>query len=244
MFPLPLPFPEALGLRRSVKISRAVRRRIATSYAWRSWANDGVNSLNSLAGCSQKPCVAAASAAQSGSLANLSNAYKVVGKPPSDFCAAGAFTELCGKALPYISDGSGPAPYEQGNVSLPDAVDRILDVDQFLRDGNSDHIVSKCSSMLCSADVASEQLLDSGILKPHVDPAFNCSKVYGAFLRDMSDRHLLSWHHHSKSFLGLFFVRKKNGKLRLALDTRVANCQFSFPLHHSPHPGGLCRHGS
>ena len=46
-------------------------------------------------------------------------------------------------------------------------------------------------------------------------------KVYGDFLKELHDRGLIRWGHYAKPRLGMFFVKKKNGKLRLIFDTRV-----------------------
>ena len=227
MLPLPIPFPEQGGLRKTFVGNRSVRRRLACSLAWRSWANDGIRALNSLHDKHSNTAFSAANAAQASVALELGDSYRQAGKPPSEFCPAGAFRELCGKALPYLGEDSGPAMYEKGLVSLPARVDNILDVDAFLRARNSNRLIHHNSSMLVSDTEAAQRLADAGINKPHIDSSFNSGAVYGDFLRDLHSRNLLSWKSHRKSFLGLFFVRKKNGTLRLILDTRVANCQFS-----------------
>ena len=45
-------------------------------------------------------------------------AFLQMGRPPV-LSAVGAFKELCGNRVPYISEGGGPEPYHRGNVSLP-----------------------------------------------------------------------------------------------------------------------------
>ena len=149
MFPLPIPFSDVGGLRKSAGVSRSVQRRIKSSLAWRSWANDGTRALNHLAH-SDTVSFNAPSGAQTNAVHSLSECYRLAGKPPSDFSAAGAFHELCSKSLPYISDGNGPSPYEKGNVSLPARVDEILSVDTFARARDCKPLMRSLSNMLCS----------------------------------------------------------------------------------------------
>ena len=90
------------------------------SGAWQSWANDCVRTISSLDGHAHFGGPQA-SAVQSASLFKIVASFAEVGKPPPGMCAAGAFRELCQETLPYINDSGGPAPYKQGNVSLPAA---------------------------------------------------------------------------------------------------------------------------
>jgi hypothetical protein len=62
-----------------------------------------------------------------------------------------------------------------------------------------------------------------------VDPAFRDRKVYAAFVRRLAQSHLVSFHDRSfvEECTGLFFVKKKDGRLRLILDARRSNCHFS-----------------
>ena len=48
------------------------------------------------------------------------------------------------------------------------------------------------------------------VIQPHIDPAFNSAKVYASFLLDLHSRNLIEWQLGGKSFLGVFFVEKKN----------------------------------
>ena len=86
--------------------------------------------------------------------------------------------------------------------------------------------------MLRSNDVAQQLMKDSDIC-PHIDPVLKYSRQsYVEFLAELHSRGLLRWrrqqegHQHT---LGVFFVTKKDGSLRLIFDTRRANLQFNEP---------------
>ena len=55
--------------------------------------------------------------------------------------------------------------------------------------------------------------------------------VYGQFIRDLLDRGLVELVAETDSLLGVFFVSKKDGRMRLIFDTRIANAYFTEPPH-------------
>ena len=87
------------------------------------------------------------------------------------------------------------------------------------------------AAMLNPPSVAEQQLEADGLSVPYIDPAFRSGAVYGAFLRDLLDRGLIELVAETGAFLGVFFVGKKDGRLRLIFDTRVANAYFMDPPH-------------
>ena len=118
LLPFSMPYPAAASLSKATSGSRNVLRRLHSKGGWQSWANDGVLAVNELYGfngfsqCSPSPSKTAA-------LSQFCRHFEEVGKPPTDLTPARAFVELCQNSLPYITDGRGPAPYEEGKVSLP-----------------------------------------------------------------------------------------------------------------------------
>ena len=68
---------------------------------------------------------------------------------------------------------------------------------------------------------------------PYFDPIFSHQpSTYADFLTLLHDRGMLQWTRAPKSgpTFGLFFVRKKDDKIRLIFDTRVCNHSFKSPL--------------
>ena len=110
-----------------------MRRRLRATGAWQQRCNEGAKGLNHLYGSFAPPHdnVQSSDVSDSGTatmptklqqlvLGDMSNQYKALGRPPADLAPAGAFTELCGSAGPYLFDHGGPAPFQAGNIALPE----------------------------------------------------------------------------------------------------------------------------
>ena len=142
---------------------------------------------------------------------------------------AKAFVELCQNSLPYLSEHGGPLPYDGDNLSLPDANVCPLEPLQHLSSVHRELVMGASQSMLRTELEAQQELSNSGLSKAHVDPAFNSPHIYADFLKKLHSRSLIDYIHDSTAYMGVFFVRKKNGKLRIILDTRIVNCLFQDP---------------
>ena len=235
LFPLPPPFPLVGQLASVVGVSRSVRRRLRRTGLWQQWANEGVATLNALSGrpdgssCEPSPC-------QLASLEGLAEPFKRMGLPPPDLHPAEAFRELCGNSVPYLAENLGLASFERDNVALPSGNLPVIDTVAGLSPEHA-HILNGADSSLLNSPEATAAALDvAGIVKPHHDPAFNAPRPYADFLRSLQDKGIITFEMHARSYLGCFFVRKKDGRLRLVLDTRLANCHFGPPPPHSQLP--------
>ena len=122
------------------------------------------------------------------------------------------------------------ASFEDGLVSLPESV---LDAPNAADLGGDDTQV--LIKGLCQSQLRSEEelkKLDStlGVITPYMDRTFVRShKKYVKFLRDLDRRGLLLWTKTPKERAAIFFVKKKNGSLRLIIDARRANRRFKDP---------------
>ena len=86
--------------------------------------------------------------------------------------------------------------------------------------------------MLASSDMYKENLSACETERPYIDPAFNNPKTYGRFLDGLHSRGMIAWkREYRKSLLGIFFVAKKDNRIRLIFDTRICNCYFQAPPH-------------
>ena len=194
---------------------------------WKIWNNEGVKALNDLSGEGGSH-TRAPSRLQRMSLQHLASEYESLGKPPCDLHPAAAFRELCKNSVPYLTEDSGPRPYQEGLVSLPSVSSPIslacgLDTQTFeLVCGQPDSLLNNDADRQLALD-------DLDLSKPYIDPAFNSPKTYASFITSMFDKNLVEFQPGGKSYLGVFFVAKKNGKLRVILDTRIANCYFRKP---------------
>ena len=227
LLPLPAPFP---GVRWSTHsdVSRSVLRRAHSRIGWQSWANEGVNIVNQLNGSSSCPG-SRPTRAQSAALSQVCNEYREMGKPPPSLTPPGAFKELCHDSLPYISDGGGPASYQQSKLSLPDVGGSPVSPEDLLPEVHSNTIRGQGAPLLRSAGDATAAIVDSGLQKPHLDPAFHNPHTYAQFLLDLHARDLVEWQCGGQSLLGVFFVHKRDGRLRVIFDTRMVNCYFQDP---------------
>ena len=228
LLPFPLPFPAAGNLPKGPHISRSIRRKLCTKQGWQTWANDGAEATNELYG-SHSSFAGPLTASKEAALAQFCNHYRNVDKPPSDVSPAGAFLELCQNSLPYLSESVGPAPYDNEKISLPDACNDPANPLSCLSPEHLELISGPGNPMLRPEDEALHELDDLGLSHAHVDPAFNSPKIYVQFLMQMHSRQLLQFTTGGKTYLGVFFVTKKNGKLRVILDTRIVNCLFKKP---------------
>ena len=79
-----------------------------------------------------------------------------------------------------------------------------------------------------SAELQKEQ----GLSRAYCDPELLRSpQVYGRFLQEMHRRGLCDFEASTgdDASLGIFFVKKKDGKQRIIFDTRKINCDFVSP---------------
>ena len=221
VLPLPLPFP------RSGPLPETLGRLMRVSHSaegWRSWCNEGVSTLNRLYGGSRGPR-SAPNFAQQVSLEHLAELFKDVGPPPPDLSPALAFTELTREALPYASNVGAPVPFESGRVSLPEGGATLVRLADVLPSEHLD-LLSEGSGLLLNPDFGPDKFFD---FHPFHDAAFRRPRIYAAFLGEIRERDLVEWQVGGPSFLGAFFVPKKDGKLRLILDTRGVNEAFLPP---------------
>ena len=161
--------------------------------------------------------------------------FERIGKPPSDSTAAGAIKELCGTKVPCFDEGGGPAPNVRERVSLPEIGSLPLDVHEALNPVHRELALGADTAMLNSAEDTKQALETADVAQPYVDPAFNSPAICGQFIRDLCDLELSRFRCTGESFLGCFFVLKKDGvSLRLIFDTRIANCYFRKAPHTRP----------
>ena len=226
LFPLPLPHQLVDSHTTPYRASKYSRRRLNLADGWKSWNNEGVKCLNELSGEGGSGRVPSTpNRLQRMSLQHLSEVYKSLDKPPSDLSAATAFRELCGNTVPYLTEDAGPRPYQEGLVSLPD-VSAPVSLKEGLDAETFEQVCGRPDLLLNSDSETKLALEDLDLNKPYIDPAFNSSKTYANFIKLMLDKNLVELQSGGRSYLGVFFVLKKNGKLRVILDTRISNCYF------------------
>ena len=205
LLPLPLPFGDVFDGPANHP-SRWVRRRVRAKQSWQGWANDGVVALNHLSGQSVAPDVTP-TPCQKACLDRISRLFLQMGKPPV-LSAVGAFKELCGNRVPYISEGGGPEPYHRGNVSLPVGGGITQLGTATFPTAHLDLLEGLPARLLNSPDDTRHALEECGLESPFVDAAFKSPVVYGEFLQELLAKDLIEFQHESPARLGCFLSER------------------------------------
>ena len=232
LFPLHYPFnlEQAVGARCGSN-SRTTRKRTHARLNWQSWANTAVAACNDImsAGSFDHERFTP-SAAQVEAVGHISDVCRRLGPPPCD--AAEAHRALCGESQSGYADPSPRVSYREGEVSLPD-FGGLVNVADVLIGEPLDYWCEWKQRIQRSAP------LTTGPRVPYSDPHLVKNKVtYARFVGELWSRGLLLFSERAPATLGLFFVAKKSGALRLIFDTRVCNGEFHDPAYTQlPTPG-------
>ena len=225
------------------RVCRSVLQKRNADKHVRRWANAGIDALNHLAGVGHSAASTKTNQMQELSLDRIFESYSSVGSPP-DTNPAEALSELCAKSGGYHEDGSSTVrPYSKPAVSWPPEGFEPVALDACLRPPDREWFRAWEDHLLRDLAEANSLIHELNI-QPYNDPQLkHNSKVYSDFLRELHSRGLLRWRRATKGErgkLGIFFVEKKGGKLRLIFDTRLVNCFFRTPVHTKlPSAGAL-----
>ena len=233
LFPLPAsPLGDASFSHKDPLVSRKVCRRVEVGQHQARSVAEAVSALNFLAG------VPSAAPHQSSPMAGHSAVRKEVarevfrlGRPPAGMDPAGAFGELRG-ASAYEDPEAVVAPFVADLVSLPPEGSSPVPLGVLLGSGGASEVEGFCNNSVVSSACANRKLGSLGLKVPYVDPVLKQNpKLYHAFVRRLIASGVVSLHARSfaRESTGVFFVRKKNGRLRLILDARRSNCWFVSP---------------
>eukprot|EP00973_Karenia_brevis_P084010 11656732-Karenia_brevis.AAC.1 len=75
-----------------------------------------------------------------------------------------------------------------------------------------------------------EAVHERGLPRTYMDPTLQHNEsLYSEFIAQLFECGVISFAREVKCECGMFFVRKKNGMLRLILDARLANSFFRSP---------------
>ena len=196
---------------------------------WRDLANQGIKTLNELSEGvnssfeSKKKTTRVQRRVQSQILEAFVDAY------PRDSCLdhAGGLEKLCSSFRLYGSVRTDIKPYAGENISWPQASSRPVPLGRCLTDADREWLGTWRSHMLrTDASKVQEKVV------PYVDPILkNNPHEYGGFLKELHVRGMLRYRiaHGECGKLGIFFVSKKSGQLRLIFDTRLLNQDFEEP---------------
>ncbi|CAK0871377.1 unnamed protein product, partial [Prorocentrum cordatum] len=170
------------------------------------------------------------SAGQQRALDNVRDAVRRFGKPPEGLTGSGALEEL--RVLSdYAGESATVAPFSFDNInslSLPDEGFTPVALDT-LGGGAGRKIVERLHDMMLSQSEGRARIESDGPRKLYIDPALRNPKLYIQLLRILERRNLIDYYSDKACSVGVFFVYKKSGKLRLILDGRHASLHFRAP---------------
>ena len=163
-------------------------------------------------------CTATPSGVQSEVMSRIARTYSDVGKPGLETASAtGALQALCGSAALYSTEAA-PAPYAKELVSWPPRGADPVPLDRILAEADMSWLGSDCSRMLRCGEEAARLRREQRLGRPHSDGDLMASPaVHAEFIRELDDRGMLDWESADgrTGMLGVFFVPKSNGKLRM-----------------------------
>ncbi|CAK0817574.1 unnamed protein product, partial [Prorocentrum cordatum] len=199
-----------------------------------AWLQDGISTLNVLGGRGEEwgPKVLPG-AIQRQAVASLARAYFAVPPPPDDLAASGAWSALrgCGPGYAVAGVVAGEfATYQRGRLALPAVGNQAIDLVSCLPDHYQKLLEDSGRAIrlpaVCTRGAAAE--VDG--LGLAMDPILARSpSKYAEFLMSACESGVVEPATEVRSFVGVFFVRKKDGSLRIIFDPRRTNSQFVPP---------------
>ena len=229
LFPLPRPGSESSP---RPSLSRGCRQRVQRRVRAQEDVGDCIAALNWLSGF-REPVEVRTTAAHVESLSAIADAVHARELPDHFETPEEAACALL-RAHPAGYDGGegqkNTVPYKAGQVSLPESsrdcplLSSVLPADaRDLLCGFETHMLRGLSELLELRD-------HSERIKPHMDPVLERDHgKYVGFVRELLGRGVLQWTLDPAEFVGLFFVPKKDNRLRLIVDARASNQHFRAP---------------
>lgn len=233
LFPLPLVEGPTTP---SGKLSRKCRQRAGRRKHFGEEVNRTLGSLNLMYGADQGGSKAQRAAFSRPSLGQLEclefveHAVETLGAPP-DLSGPKALEEL------RVSVGYAELPtacplgsFDPDLVALPSEGMRPVPLEKLWGEGGRLMVEEFHQERLVGPDVAKTRLDESGVGRCYQDPEFNNPVTFAAFVSKLVSLNLVEVSlQPAVEQVGLFFVKKKVGKLRLIMDCRRSNCHFEEP---------------
>ncbi|CAK0901668.1 unnamed protein product, partial [Prorocentrum cordatum] len=221
---LPVPLPQAPfdSSGRPSSCCRAVRSRLLRHRHVDGWSMEAHQALNCLHGRGGADPGCPPTLGQSFGSEHVRAAVQSIGAPT--ITGAAAFKELRASKPGYTSTPVKPAAFQRDLVALPSPGAKC--------DGAS---ILQGEALDLWEDWQQRLLRkspDVSAVKPHCDAKLMQSKSsYAHFVADLYDAGLVKFGSLREPTLGIFFVPKSDGKLRLIFDTRRVNQLFEPPAH-------------
>ncbi len=197
---------------------------------WAWFANRGIQALNEISGCMNSQVSSKRSTrVQKRALSHIAKAYQEVWVAPEEEPGRSCLQELCSSSRLYFKDRNDVQPYSRDLVSWPEVESLPVPLEGCLPHADRERLAAWQDQML-KKDSGDQDVQE--VCQPYSDPILkHNSAEYAGFLQELQKRNMISFQHTDRypSMLGIFFVRKKSGKLRLIFDTRQLNQLFHEP---------------
>ena len=160
----------------------------------------------------------------------VKDAILMMGQPPALSCA-GALRQLR-VADGYMDDQTvgSVANYDPEKVSLPSDGWKPIPLAELWGRNGRGRVDNFVRDQLLPPDVAQELVAASGVKQLYFDRRLKQRKVYAQFLKRMASSNLVDFSlSPPREEVAIFFVTKKNNKLRMIIDARRSNSHFKPP---------------
>ncbi len=232
---LPLQAADVEG-KPSATLSRGVKQRVGQRRFFQKEAQRTVMALNSMytgqgVGSRIQPVNQLRSAGQKKVLEFIDRAVAQTGRPP-DLSGPEALEALRVSEGYEVSPTTSPlGSYVLEKVALPSSGLDPVPLSQLWGPDGQFQVEEFLRLRLVGTDEGARRLEHSGVKRCYQDPAFNSEEVYSDFVRRLLELNLVEVRREKPvEKVGLFFVKKKQDKLRLIMDCRRSNCHFEDPL--------------
>ena len=138
-----------------------------------------------------------------------------------------ALQELLGALSSKSGEHVAQAAYEPDLVSLPEVAGGC-DLASQLKGPDRDRLVSFEESLLLSENALAQRLAEEGLPTPHWDDAL-VGDVYISVVNKLLQSGMLAPSLGCRSQAGIFFVRKKSGRLRMIVDGKQGDQRMRPP---------------
>ena len=243
----PLPLTEIMPIRAVCALARYLQQRLGRKRAQQRLFREIVIALNSLSNSAcrvlrDKPESVLGSSAsplpptgsQSSVLRRVRDKVISGGPPPVELTEQEALTELLHRQDLYALQPLHLADYDLDKLRVIKGGVLPKDVVDLVSTSFAEVLLHPCSSMLRSSAELLHLDESEGPITPYWDPTLRRDERQRVELfQKLADLKILSFRVRARPFAGLFFVKKKDGMIRLIIDARQANRYHARPPHTS-----------
>eukprot|EP00438_Fugacium_kawagutii_P030549 Skav235998 [mRNA] locus=scaffold348:388416:392834:+ [translate_table: standard] len=237
LFPLPVSQPQKRLPRQG--LSRGCARRLLRGNAVEAEVHNTVQCLNALYSGGdiglddQAPFLGhGASLAQVQALEFVKQSVHAMGTPPEDLSRQGAHDMLRATGV-YGGDQAPSAlgSYNPALLSLPNEGNVPVPLEDLWGEGGHEFVGTFIRNVILPESVAKSKIQASGLRHCYSDPLLRHPRTFSQLVKRLHDCGLVTYSlEPSKSYVELFFVKKKNGMLRMVVDCRHSNEWFAAPI--------------